>query len=55
MFIVSDMLQHSDITHYRSGEGQIENFERKMEDQSSLTPLNDVNWQVFLALRKMQR
>ena len=55
MFIVSDMLQHSDnYSHYRSGEGQNwKNFERKMEGSVFLNaPLNDVNWQVFLALRK---
>ena len=55
MFIVSDMLQHSDnYSHYRSGEGiNWKNFERKMEDSVFLNArLKDVNWQVFLALRK---
>lgn len=55
MFIVSDMLQNSDTySHYRRGEGQDwKNFERKMDGSVFLNArLNDVNWQVFLALRK---
>jgi hypothetical protein len=57
IFIVSDMLQHSDLySHYRSAKGEgleWENFERKMRG-TPFTRINlkNVNYQVFQALRK---
>ena len=55
LFIVSDMLQHSEnYSHYRQDEGlNWNNFRRKMKDSGFLNVrLKDVKWQVFLAKRQ---
>ncbi|MDB9700941.1 hypothetical protein OAB24_04025 [Gammaproteobacteria bacterium] len=58
IFIISDMLQHSDnYSHYASNQGMDwKNFEQQMAGTVYLKPrLNNVGWQVFLARRNNPR